>query len=129
MVPDLQKLEPRKRYCPGELIDRFQGKPNVPPAIYATDDPACAAAHSFDWNTSQGFDLSYEGDRIVLVVPEKFKDKLKQKIYIYKIPAKEFEQFMDRNYWSLKAVKVLGVEVFESVERAVVHFGGKVRYK
>ena len=129
-TPNIQELEPRKRWVPGELIERFKGKENVPLAVYATDDPACAAVHSFDWSTSLGFDLFYEDDKIVLVVPEKFKDRLKRKVYIYKILAKGFEKLIstDHTYWYLKAVKVLGVEPFDDVETAIRSFSGGVRY-
>ena len=129
-IPNIQELKPRKRYCPGELIDRFNGKENVPPAVYVTDDPACATAHSFEWGTKDGFDLRYEENNIVLIVPAKFRNRLKRKIYIYKVPAKEFEslKLTDHTYWSRKKTKVLGVETFEDVKIAIRRFGGTVRY-
>ncbi len=129
-IPNIHELKPRKRYCPGELMDRFNGKENVPAAVYVTDDPACAAVHSFEWGTKDGFDLRYEGKSILLIVPVKFKNRLKRKIYIYKVSAKEFEllNLTEHTYWSRKVTKVLGVETFEDVEIAIRRFGGTLKY-
>lgn len=54
LTDNIELLEPRLRYTPGEEEDS-------PAGIYATDDPAFAAAHAFPWSSLEGIDLHYEG--------------------------------------------------------------------
>lgn len=51
---DLQVIKPFKRYTPGgeDVAD------SIPPRIYATYNPAYAAAHSFPWSSDDGVDIS-----------------------------------------------------------------------
>ena len=104
-----------------------------PPAIYATDDPAYAAGHAFPWSSPEGFDLGYENEKLILVVPSKKQDRLNQKIYIYKLKADNFELLKDvkpkgRNFWSLKPATPIEVQEFQTVKEAVEIYGGSVRF-
>lgn len=123
-VADIENLEPRKRFTPA-------GK-DVPERIYAGDNPAFAAAHSFPWGSAEGFRLSVEEGKVVFEVPKKFKDRLTKKVYIYKLPSEKFEitteEETGHTFHSQEAVKPIGVEEFESVQDAIEHFGGIVSY-
>lgn len=122
----IKLFEPRKRFTPGVL-----GK-NVPPAIYATDDPRYAAAHAFSWSSKEGFDTYYEKNNLILEVPKKFQKRLDQKICIYTVPKESFELLKKvepkgRNYWSLQQVKPLSIKCFNSVRDAFIYYGAIIK--
>ena len=71
-VPNIDMMEPRKRFTPGGQ--------NAPERVYAGDMPAFAAAHSFPWATEEGFELSVEDGTVIFKVPSKFKSRLEQKV-------------------------------------------------
>ena len=123
-------FEPRRRYTPGALGAA------APPAVYATDDPAYAAAHAFPWSSAEGFDLSYRvpfdaGGRPVLRVPAGQAHRLERPVFVYALPAEAFEPLptvepRGRNYRSRAPVRPVGVERFPTVRAAVEHYGGRV---
>ena len=123
-VPNIETIEPRKRYTPGGQ--------NVPERIYAGDLPAFAAAHSFPWGSNEGFDLSTENGKVIFRVPNKFKDRLMQKVYLYKVSSDKFEwttgEGAGHTYHSQEATKPSDIEEFDSVQEAIEHFGGDVVY-
>ena len=125
---DIEEFEPRTRYTPGAL----QGQ-EMPPAIYAGDDPAYAAAHAFPWGSAEGFNLRYEAGKVVLAVPEQLAHRLEQKVYIYKLSGDAFEVLPDvapegHNFWSKVHTKPVEQPVaFDSVREAIEHFGGEIR--
>ena len=132
-TPDIKEFEPRKRLTPGAL-----GK-DASPAVYATDHPAYAAAQSFPWSSSEGFDARFKRgliskrERVVLIVPRKFKGRLNQKVYIYKLPGATFELIEGaapegHNFRSLVKVKPVDYKPFETVTKALIHFDGKIDF-
>jgi len=124
-VPNIEVIEPRKRYTPG-------GAQNVPERIYAGDLPAFAAAHSFPWGSDEGFDLSIENGKVIFKVPNKFKDRLAQKVYLYKISSDKFAwtsgEGTGHTYHSQEATRPDEIQEFNSVQEAIEHFGGEVIY-
>jgi len=126
VTPDIKMFEPRKRYTPGEFSEN-----EINEAIYAGDDPAYCAAHAFPWGSEEGFNLFYENDKVVLEVPEKYKDSLNQKVYIYKLPSSAFKLLdiepKGHNFWSKEKVKPIGIQKFNSVTEAIKTLGGKIR--
>jgi hypothetical protein len=130
LTDHIETLEPRKRYTPG-------GEENSPSGIYASDDPAFAAAHAFPWSSVEGVDLYYEleGDKFehVLEVPESLKTRLEQPIFIYEVSAKNFELLnispAGHNYRSLEPTKCLGKKRFETVSGGIHSYGGIVKIK
>lgn len=126
MAADIQELVPRQRYTPG-IADGT----GVPPAVYATDDPAYAAGHAFPWRSADGIDLGYEDDQLILRVPVAEQGRLDQPIYVYALPPDSFEVLPDvtplgRNFRSLVPVRPVGVEAFPSVRAAMAHYGGRI---
>ena len=122
---NVDTLTPQKRYTPG-------GE-NVPGKVYASDLPAFSAAHSFPWSSDEGINLWInDGKDVVLEVPEKFKERLMQKVYMYKVPSGKFSltasETTGHTYDSLEEEKSVEVLEFSSVQKAVEYFGGKVVY-
>jgi hypothetical protein len=124
-APNIEIIEPRKRLTPG-------GRQDVPERVYAGDSPAFAAAFSFPWKTEEGFNLSIQNGKVVFKVPNKFKDRLMQKVYLYKIPSDKFEwtsgEGTGHTYHSQEATRPDEIQEFSSVQEAVEHFGGEVVY-
>ena len=123
----IKELEPRKRYTPGIL-----GK-EAKPAIYAAADPAYAAGHAFPWKSSEGFDIFEKDNRVILIVPKKFKKRLDQQIYIYKLPIKNFKLLKPDTpkaliYISYKKVEPVEVKAFKNIIEALKFYGGEVEY-
>ncbi len=127
ITPGIKELQPRKRFTPSAL-----GK-NISPAIYATDDPCYAVAHGFPWNTKEGFDTYYRKNKLILNVPKKFRKRLKQKIYIYKLPRKNFKLLKNvkpigRNYRSHIKIKPTSVKYFKDIIAAFKYYKRKIRF-
>ena len=124
-VPNIEAIEPRKRYTPSS-------SPDVPERVYAGDLPAFAAAHAFPWGSNEGFVLSIEGGKVVFKVPFKFKSRLMQEIYLYKIPSDKFEltsgEGTGHTYHSQGVINSVETQKFNSVQDAIEHFGGEVVY-
>ena len=124
ITPNIESLEPRKRYTPGGQ--------NVPERIYAGDLPAFAAAHSFPWGSNEGFDLSVENGKVIFRVPANFKNRLMQKVYLYKVASNKFEwtsgEGTGHTYHSEEATKPDEIQEFDTVQEAIEHFGGEVVY-
>lgn len=127
---DIRRLEPRKRFTPGSH------RTEAPPAVYASDDPAYAAAHSFPWTTAEGiilgFERNAEGNHVVILrVPKALAHRLEQPVYLYALPAKAFELMPDvpprgHNFRSLEAVGPLLTQSFPNVRAAIEEHGGRV---
>lgn len=119
---DIDTFEPRKRYTPG-------GE-DVPPRVYAAPNPVFAAAHSFPWSSEEGIDVRFEGEQVVLVVPEKHKERLKQEVFIYKLLGDNFhkteEEKTGETYHTDEVTTPEDVLKFSSVSEAVEYFGGRV---
>jgi hypothetical protein len=120
----IAEFEPRRRYVPSEAIDD---------QIYATDLPAFAAAHSFPWQSSEGFDLSIENGTVAFYIPSVYKERLNAPAYIYKLPGNSFrlatEDSTGHTFISDTNVTPIGVKQFVTVEQAIQYFGGKVVYR
>ncbi len=126
---DVKKFEPRRRSTPGIYMDQ-----EVPEAIYAGDDPAYCAAHSFPWSSNEGFQLGFIDGKVVFIVPDELKDRLNVKVYVYKMPSDAFEELGDvepkgHNFWSKQIVTPTSYEEFNSVSEAIEHYGGEVRFE
>ncbi len=123
---NIQTLEPRKRFVPGN--DTV-----TPSAIYATDDPAYASAHAFPWVTAEGVDLYFEENKVVLEVPKNLEERLNKPIFIYEVAGTTFEAVtsdsLGHNFRSVQSVKCLSKRRFETVIEAVATFGGRVTIK
>jgi hypothetical protein len=121
---NIDVFEPRKRYVPSGA--------NVPPRVYAAINPAFAAAHSFPWSSDEGIDLSIEGEKVVLCIPERFKDRLSQFIYIYKLKGDDFiptsEESTGETLHTEKHIRPESVERFNSVTEALEYYGGVVKF-
>lgn len=119
---DIEEFEPRKRYVPGGA--------DVPPRVYATINPAFAAAHSFPWSSDEGIDLRIEGDKVTLCIPAQYKDRLNQPVFIYKIKgdlfSKTTEEATGETLHAEESVRPEEVQEFASVTEALEHFGGAV---
>lgn len=123
---NIATLEPRYRYVPG-------GDTAPPPAVYATDIPAYAAAHAFPWSTDEGVDLYLLEGRVMLEVPKSLEGRLKEPIFIYTVPATTFSAVtsdeMGHNFRSTQPVQCIAKQRFESVTEAVTSLGGIVKVK
>lgn len=121
LVADIKEFEPRIGHTPDE---------KKIPRVYATQSAAWAAAHSWNWSSSEGIKLSAEGDHILLKVPRKFQKRLKVPIFIYKLPSTNFNQISKEGsgltFDSKEKVRPISVERFNSVIEAIQHFGGQV---
>ena len=115
------------RYTPGVL------KGKAKPAIYAAADPAYAVAHSFPLGgSSEGFDVYEHKGVVILVVPKKYKKRLNQPVFIYKIYEKDFKLLVNdspktRIYISYKKVKPIDVVSFETVAEGIKHYNGTIK--
>ena len=125
LTPGIKKFEPRRRFVPG-------GIENIPARIYATDDPAFAAMHSFPWSSDEGIDIIEYDGKLVLQVPKIFKERLNTPVYIYQLPADTFilteEEETGNTYHSDVAVAPKDVSAFSSVIEAVEHYGCSVAF-
>lgn len=117
----IELLEPRKRYTPSA---------GVPERVYASGNPAFAAAHSFPWSSDEGIDLRIEDGKLILMVPRRLASRLEQPVSIYRLPSEYFEfteeESMKLTYHSVTPVAPIEAMPFDSVTEAVEHFGGMV---
>ena len=124
-VQNLKLLKPVKRYTPDGKIDYE--------AIYATPLPAYAAVHAFPWGSNEGFDLDVINGIVEFVVPIEHKTRLNVPVSIYTISLDGFEftkeEIVGYTWHSVKEVKVIKEEVYNSVIDAVSKFGGVIKYK
>lgn len=130
ITENINRLEPRQRFTPGN-------EQNAPEAIYATDDPAFAAAHAFPWASTEGINLYYDEDElnegrpcVHIEVPSALFERLNQPVTLYTLGSKTFswveEEVVGRTYRSLEAVQTLGAQRFNTVTEAIETYGGKV---
>lgn len=127
MTDGIACLEPRLRYTPG-------GESNAPPAVYASDLPAYAAAHSFPWATREGVDLYITDDlEVILEVPRAIAERLQKNTYIYCVDSALFSlvecETSGHTYRALTPVPVIRKIPFNSVVEAVEYYGGQVIIK
>jgi len=119
----IDTFEPRKRYVPGGA--------DVPPRVYATINPAFAAAHSFPWSSDEGIDLKIEGQKVFLCIPVQYKERLNQQVFIYKIKGSSFVQTLEEltgeTWHTEESVTPEEVQQFNSVTEALEYYGGTVR--
>lgn len=123
---NIKTLEPRKCFVPSN--------DTAPPAaVYASDDPAYAAAHAFPWVTAEGVNLYFDRKLVVLEIPKSIEERLKRPVFIYTVPADTFEPVasdaVGHNFRSVKPVTCLAERRFETVIDAVTTFGGTVTIK
>ena len=126
----IEEFKLRRRFVPGVEGDA------APPAVYASDDPAYAAGHSFPWTSSDGIDLGFcrdefQREQVVLSVPEKLLERLKQPVFLYTLLGERFQLLpnvspIGHNYRCLRTVKAIDVVEFDSVTEAVAYYGGKI---
>ena len=118
---DIKVLEPREGHTPAEGVGK---------RIYATQLPAWAAAHSWDWSSDEGIRLSIEDeDRVLLQVPRAHAERLDVPVFIYRLPSGTFNLLPGGSGYtfdSTEKVRTADVQKFNSVKEAVEHFGGKV---
>ena len=126
ITPGIKELKPMIRYTPGVL------KGKAKPAIYAAADPAYAVAHGFPWGSSEGFDVYEYKGVVTLVVPKKYKKRLNQPVFIYKIYGKDFKLLLNdspktRIYISYKKVKPIDVVSFETVTEGIKYYKARIK--
>lgn len=126
-LADIEEFEPRKRLIPGS------DKGDIPSRVYAGDNPAFAAAFSFPWTTDEGFELFFnEAGKVIFNVPAKFKDRLNQPVYLYKMPSGQFEptsgEGTGHSYHTEKKVKPVETQTFATVREAIENYGGEVKF-
>lgn len=126
-LPNIEEFEPRKRLIPGG------DKGDVSARVYAGDNPAFAAAFSFPWSTDDGFELSVDdAGKVIFNVPIKFKDRLNQLVYLYKMSSDQFKptsgEGTGHSYHTENKVKPIEVQTFKSVQAAIENFGGVVKF-
>lgn len=127
IIQGLKVIKPFKRFTPGgpELADQ------IPPRIYATYNPAFAAAHSFPWSSDDGVDIVVEDGVVTVVVPHDKQQVLRQEICIYTLPDSSFvfteEEEMGLTYHSTEEVASLSCKCFDSVKEAMSELGGNVK--
>jgi hypothetical protein len=127
LTPRLEVLEPHKRSIPGGVNAAW------PALVYASDLPAFAAAHSFPWGSEEGFKLLIGVEaQVTMLVPHSERHRLQQPAFLYAVPTHGFvlttEEHTGHTYHSDKPVQVLSCVPFRSVEEAITHHGGIVRY-
>lgn len=124
-TPDISEFEPRRRYTPG-------GGENIPERVYASDNPGFSVAHSFPWSSNEGFELSVENGKVLFRVPRKYKSRLEQNVFLYKIPSVQFEltkeETTGHTFHSESKVKPIETQTFENVQQGIEYFGGTVEY-
>jgi len=123
----LEIIKPFKRYTPGG--EDIAGR--IPPRIYATYNPAYAAAHSFPWSSEDGFDIKVEGSNIALVVPRGKAQILEQPICIYTVPDDSFtftlEEETGLTCHSEFEITPIDCQCFLNVTEALKHYGGAIQ--
>jgi hypothetical protein len=95
--------------------------------------PAYAVGHGFPWGSEEGFDIDIENEKAVLYVPEKYRNRLNQKIYLYKFSGENFELLEDvtplgHNFISYASLKPISCEEYSSVEEGMKANGGIVKF-
>lgn len=123
---NLEVIKPFKRYTPGgENVAN-----SIPARIYATYNPAYAVAHSFPWSSNDGVDIVIKNDIVTVMVPRDKKEVLNQAVCVYSLPNDAFsfttEEDMGLTYHSTEEVVPTDSKYFESVTKAIEHFGGKI---
>lgn len=127
-IPDIKVFEPRIGLVPTG-VDRE----SISPKVYATENPAFAAGHSFPWASGFGIELGFnENGKVILRVSNKLRDELNKKVYIYKMSSEGFVptkgEGAGHSYDIGKNVKAIESKEFETVEDAVKYYGGIVEY-
>lgn len=133
-VGGIEELNPRERHKPDEKIGA---------SIYASNLPAWAVAHSWDWSTDEKYvsktrfgitkktqiDTMIVGGRVILQIPKSMDmTRLNVPVYIYKVPSESFHlmEGSGATYNSTESVIPLEVEKFNSVTEALHHYGGEI---
>ena len=123
-VENLKRLEPRKRFTPGEKVENAY--------VYATPVAAFAAVHAFPWSSEEGFDIAIEDTKITFIVPIAHKERLNVPISIYTLAAGGFEKMKEEEtgltWCTSLPVAVLDEKKYATVVQAIKSCGGGVRY-
>lgn len=128
-IPNIKTLRPFKRSTPGA----YRGR-EIPPAIYAADDPAYCLGHSISWGSDEGFKLGYYSNGpCVFEIPIEHKDRIMIPVYLYKVSSDKFKLLSDveplgHNYWALEPVEVLDVVEFPNVVEGFKKYNGIIKY-
>ena len=124
---DIGELEPRRRSIPDGANPETQ-----PKLVYASDNAAFAAAHSFHWGSSEGFELSVEKDGVLFRVPEDQKERLNVPVQLYTLSGEHFirtaGEGTGHSFQTKEPTKPSTKESFSTVQQAIEYFGGKVEY-
>jgi hypothetical protein len=130
---DIKEFEPRNGATP--TVENRQS----PARVYATDNPAYAAGHGFDWSTNEGVSLGFRTDEVgqevlELEVPSALTNRLNKPVYVYSLPGELFDLLphvapFGHNYASTTPVKPIDVARFPDVRTAVESYGGVVKIK
>lgn len=127
VTDDIDELEPRKRSIPGGADPETQ-----PKLVYASDNAAFAAAQSFLWGSSEGFELSVEKDGVLFRVPEDQKERLNVPVQVYTVSGEHFThtpgEGTGHSFQTKEPTKPSTKESFSTVQQAIEYFGGKVEY-
>ncbi|HEY5236648.1 MAG TPA: hypothetical protein VIJ14_10745 [Rhabdochlamydiaceae bacterium] len=127
ICPDhIKILQPRQLFFPDT-------KTPPPPAIYATDIPAYAAARAFPWTAVEDVEICFEQNQFVLKVPSTMQAQLNQTVFLYILSSDKFQAVdiepTGHYFRSMEAIKKIGKLRFETVVDAVERFGGIVIVK
>ncbi len=124
VTANIAEFEPRKRFTPGDG--------DVPPRIYATDRADFAVMHAFPWSSDEGIDIVEHEGVLHLQIPEHLRNRLNQRIYIYKLKGDAFvfteEDETGNTYHSEVPVIPESVMEFNSVTEALAYYGGVVDF-
>jgi len=123
LTDEIERLEPRLRYTPGN-------ESNSPAGIYASDLPAFAAAHSFPWSSDEGIDLYVVGETVMLEIPRSLVERLQIPVHVYRVENKLFSQITcdltGHTFRATEPVDCLEKKSFSSVVEAIEYYGGYV---
>jgi hypothetical protein len=135
-IGGIEELNPRERHKPDEKIGA---------RVYASNLPAWAAAHSWDWSSDEKYiskkkfgltettqiDTRVRGGRVILQIPKGMDmTRLAVPVYIYKVPSESFnltsKEGSGCTYDSSENIIPIEVEKFNSVTEALHHYGGEL---
>lgn len=120
---DIKALLPQKRYGPSS--DRSS-------AVYASDLPAYAIAHSIPWSTKEGVTLQVKDNSVHISIPNHLHHRFERPVFLYELSKKPFEKTNDRTsehtYHTTQSVMPKKIRQYHSFYEAMRAHGGSVSF-
>lgn len=102
--------------------------------VYVTDDPTYAAGFSFEWSNNEGFRFGSNSEDVgdwYIVIPNKYKNRLKTPCSMYHIKDQGFRKVYNMNtpeWYSKTRVRIFKEEKFKRAIDCMHKYNVDIKY-